>query len=63
MYYIYQMHAAVGIMESAGSDKTIELAKKLDLYNQMLQTRLYGSVGMDAEEESSDYEEDEEDTL
>ena len=63
MYYIYQMHAAVGILESAGSEKTLELAKKLDLYNQMLQTRLYGSVGMNDADESSDYEEDEEDTL
>ena len=33
MYYLYQMHAALSIMESAGSDKTMELAKKLDLYN------------------------------
>ena len=57
MYYLYQMHAALSIMESAGSDKTMELAKKLDLYNQMLQGRLYGSVGMDATEEEAEEEE------
>ena len=58
MYYLYQMHAALGVMESAGSDKTMELTKKLDLYNQMLQSRLYGSVGMDAEEEEYEEEDD-----
>ncbi len=64
MYYLYQMHAALSIMESAGSDKTMELAKKLDLYNQMLQGRLYGSVGMDATEEEAEEEEVyEDDTL
>ena len=58
------MHAALSIMESAGSDKTMELAKKLDLYNQMLQGRLYGSVGMDATEEEAEEEEVyEDDTL
>ena len=61
-YYLYQMHAAVGILESAGSDKAMELAKKLDLYNQLIQGRLYGSVGMnysaDEVEEEEDYEED-----
>ena len=57
MYYLYQMHAALSIMESAGSDKTMELAKKLDLYNQMLQGRLYGSVGMNAAEEEAEEEE------
>ncbi|MBQ8455292.1 MAG: DUF2723 domain-containing protein [Bacteroidaceae bacterium] len=64
MYYLYQMHAALSVMESAGSDKTMELAKKLDLYNQMLQGRLYGSVGMDAAEEATEEEEVyEDDTL
>ena len=64
MYYLYQMHAALSIMESAGSDKTMELAKKLDLYDQMLQGRLYGSVGMDAAEEATEEEEVyEDDTL
>ena len=64
MYYLYQMHAALSIMESAGSDKTMELAKKLDLYNQMLQGRLYGSVGMNAAEEEAEEEEVyEDDTL
>ena len=63
MYYLYQMHAALSIMESAGSDKTMELAKKLDLYNQMLQGRLYGSVGMNAAEEAEEEEAYEDDTL
>ncbi len=59
MYYLYQMHAALSIMESAGSTHTLELAKKLDLYNQMIQGRLYGSVGMNqAEEDEEAYEDD-----
>ena len=63
MYYLYQLHSALGVMESAGSDKTMELSKQLDLYNQMLQAKLYGSVGMDAQddyEEEEVYEEEEE---
>ena len=63
MYYLYQMHAALSIMESAGSTHTLELAKKLDLYNQMIQGRLYGSVGMDAAEEAEEEEAYEDDTL
>ena len=63
MSYLYQMHSALGIMESAGSDKTMELVKKLDLYNQILQARLYGSVGMNATDDSSEDEEDEGDSL
>ena len=63
MYYLYQMHSALGVLGSAGSDKTIELTKQLDLYNQLLQARLYGSVGMsapddDAEEEYDEYDDD-----
>ena len=63
MSSLYQMHSAIAILESAGSVKTLELAKKLDLYNQLLQARIYGSVGMDDADNSSDYEEDEEDSL
>ncbi|MBR5394143.1 MAG: DUF2723 domain-containing protein [Bacteroidaceae bacterium] len=63
MYYLYQMHSALGVLGSAGSDKTIELTKQLDLYNQLLQARLYGSVGMsapddDTEEEYDEYDDD-----
>ena len=57
MYYLYQMRSALGVLGSAGSDKTMELTKKLDLYNQQLQSRLYGSVGMDADDE--EFEDDE----
>jgi hypothetical protein len=65
MYYLYQMHSALGIMESAGSDKAMGLAKQLDLYNQLLQNRLYGSVGMSAQDDAGEdeYEEYDEDTL
>ena len=56
MYYLYAMHSALGVLESAGSDKAMDLAKQLDHYNQLLQSRLYGSVGMDADEE--EYEEE-----
>ena len=60
-YYIYQMHSALGVLESAGSDKTTELTKKLDSYYKQFQNRLYGSVGMDVdEEEEEEYYEDEE---
>ena len=62
-YYLYQMHAAVGILESAGSIKAKELSQKLDLYNQLIQGRLYRSFGMsnqaeEAEEEEELFEED-----
>jgi len=57
MYYLYQMHSALGILASAGYDKAVELTKQLDLYNQLLQSRLYGSVGMDIDEEE-EYEEE-----
>ena len=60
--YLYQMHSALGIMESAGSNKTAELAKQLNLYNQMLQSRLYGSVGMDDAEQAEEEEEVTEDS-
>ena len=68
-YYFYQLHSALEILESAGSDKAKELSDKLDLYNREIQTRFYGSMGLDNEEE--DYEEedleeeyyDEEDTI
>ena len=63
MYYLYQMHSALTVLNSAGSDKVPELTKKLNLYNQLLQKRLYASVGMDVPEEELeeyDYEEEEE---
>jgi hypothetical protein len=60
---MYQMHSAISILESAGSDKVMELAKKLDIYNQLVQARFYGSVGMGADEsveaEEEEYEEEE----
>ena len=60
---MYQMHSAISILESAGSDKVMDLAKKLDIYNQLIQARLYGSVGMGADEsveaEEEEYEEEE----
>jgi ATP/maltotriose-dependent transcriptional regulator MalT len=62
MYYLYQMHSAVSLLNSAGSDKTLELTNRLNTYNNQLQTRLYGSVGMDAVDEDEDeevYEEEE----
>ncbi|MBQ7527457.1 MAG: DUF2723 domain-containing protein [Bacteroidaceae bacterium] len=60
---MYQMHSAISVLESAGSDKVMELAKKLDIYNQLVQARFYGSVGMGADEnveaEEEEYEEEE----
>ena len=73
MYYLYQLHGALSVLESAGSDKVMELSKALDNYNHLFQTRLYGDVGMSvpaaAEDEEVDAEdeyveeEDEEDLL
>ena len=54
--YLYQMHAAAGILQSAGSEKAMEYSRKLDLYNRLIQGRLYGSVGMDAAEEVDEEE-------
>jgi len=51
------------VLESAGSDKVTELSKQLDLYNQAIQSRLYGSVGMDDEYEEEEYEEEEEEYI
>ena len=57
MYYLYQMHSALGILASAGYDKTLELTKRLDMYNHLLQSRLYGGVSVDADEDFDDEEE------
>ncbi len=54
MYYLYQLHGALGVLESAGSDKVMELSKELDKYNRLFQTRLYGDVGMDVPVEAED---------
>ena len=51
MYYLYQMHSALSVMESAGSDKTPEMVRQLDAYNKVLQNRLYGSVGLDMDDD------------
>jgi len=42
------------VLESAGSDKVMELSKELDKYNRLFQTRLYGDVGMDVPAEAED---------
>ena len=64
MYYLYQMHSALSILESAGSDKVLELTKRFNAFNQLLQSRLYGSVGLDEEyDEEEYYEEEEDDTV
>ena len=47
-YNLYQMHTALAVLQSAGSDKSAELSEKLDSYNYRIQSRLYGSVGMSA---------------
>ena len=60
LYYLYQMHSAISVLESAGNNKTMELAKQLDIYNQLIQNRLYGSVGMNAADDYADEEEYEE---
>ena len=61
MYYLYQMHSALSILESAGSDKVLELTKRFNAFNQLLQSRLYGSVGLDEGYDEEEYYEDEED--
>ncbi len=64
MYYLYQMHSALSILESAGSDKVLELTKRFNAFNQLLQSRLYGSVGLDeGYDEEEYYEEEEDDTV
>ena len=63
MYYLYQLHSALTVLESAGCDKTPELVRQLDTYNRLLQSRLYGSVGMDAEDEAEEEYSDEDDTV
>ena len=63
MYYLYQLHSALTVLESAGCDKTPGLVRQLDTYNRLLQSRLYGSVGMDAEDEAEEEYNDEDDTV
>ena len=66
MYYLYQLHGALSVLESAGSDKVKELSTALDNYNRLFQKRLYGDVGMDVPAEADDEEveaEDEEDSF
>ena len=63
MYYLYQLHSALTVLESAGCDKTPGLVRQLDTYNRLLQSRLYGSVGMDAEDEAEEEYSDEDDTV
>ena len=62
LYYLYQMRGSLSVLESAGSDKTIELTKQFNMYNQLFQSRMYGSVDMDepveVEEDEGDSEED-----
>lgn len=62
-YYLYQLHAAVSILQSADSDKAMELNKQLDVYNQLIQRRLYGSVGMSMDADDAEEESYEDDTL
>ena len=63
MYYLYQLHGALSVLESAGSDKTMELSKKLDMYNHLFQSRIYGDVGLSAADEAEEEEVYEEDSL
>ena len=64
MYYLYQLHGALSVLEGAGSDKTLELSKQLDMYNRVFQKIMYGSVGLDDAGDAGDDEYyDEEDTL
>ena len=61
MYYLYQLHGALSVLESAGSDKVMELSKALDNYNHLFQTRLYGDVGLNVPAAAEDEEVDAED--
>ena len=54
MYYLYQLHRSAEVLQAAGSVKAGEMMKKLDSYNRVLQTRLYGGAGMFGQPGSDD---------
>ncbi len=63
MYYMYQLHHSIELLQEIKSDLVPIYIKKLEESNSMLQTRLYGAVGMpqDAQPQNTpDSEEDEE---
>ena len=53
MYYLYQMHSATEVLQSAGSDKAKDMVLILDALNKALQNQMYGAAGIEdvAEEE------------
>ena len=55
MYYLYQMHAAIEVLQAAGSSKAKEMMVMLDTFNKAIQARLYGAAGINtpAEEEET----------
>ena len=53
MYYLYQLHRATEVLQDASGSKAAKMMSKLDSYNRMLQTRLYGAAGMSSQIENN----------
>jgi hypothetical protein len=45
LYYIYQLHAATEVLQSAGSPKATEMIQLLDTMNKALQSKIYVTEG------------------
>ena len=58
MYYMYQLHNCIDLLQEVKSNYAVEYAMKLDLYNRNVQTRLYGSAGLPLPENEERTEED-----
>ena len=46
MYYLYQLHRATEVLQTASSPQAAKMMQRLDSYNKILQTRLYGAAGL-----------------
>ncbi len=54
MYYLYQLHSATELLQKADSDKAQEMITRLNVCNQALQKKLYGAIGMPAQQEPAE---------
>lgn len=54
MYYMYQMHHSIEVLQEAKSPLALDYVKRLDQINTSIQHRLYGGLGQQPQEEPAD---------
>ena len=54
MYYMYQMHHSIEVLQEAKSPLALDYVKRLDQINNSIQHRLYGGLGQQPQEEPAD---------